>query len=302
MSHKRHKAVFVEAKVLGQLQDGSYEEILSTLDRAVAENQGAFGGESVLFATYPDRVIVLNEDGIFHSANYVIDDGIVRLGKPKRISVETLSEDDVVSRGVDAFTEGTMLADSMRGLMSLHPALTSSPLEQVRESLGQLFSRGRIWKKVIHEHKLQIGEYAWDADYGNLELTIRPLFGELFEEDDDEIDDGVRDVVVENLISLEGRLGEMLSRVHESHDSLTSSNTEMRDEDDDAILSQFDSYATDYMEHLGEVVESVSAAIRMVRDGGCVLCGAKVHDEIALRYRDFDLGGRFVRKVAQAIA
>jgi len=302
MGRFKDKAMFVEAKVLGKLQEGSYEEILSLLDRAVAESDGLFGGDAVLFSTYPGSAIVLSEDGAFYSVNYVLNDGIVKFRNPRKVDISVLSEDDIVARGVDSFSDEGTLAESLRGMMSLRNMGITSPLGQVSQDLGRLFSGGRIWKKVIHEHRQRIGQFAWDADYGKLEVSIRPMFTSFLESGDlDEEDaDNIRGNILESLSKLEGKIGELLSRVQDSYESLVAGNVQMRSDEDDSVRSQFESFASDYIDHMGDVMEAVSGAISEMRDTGCVLCGAKVHDEVARRYRDFDLGGRFVRKVSEA--
>jgi hypothetical protein len=300
MGRFKDKAMFVEAKVLEKLQEGSFEEILSLLDRAVAESDGMFGGDAVLFSTYPGSVIVLSEDGSFYSVNYVLNDGVVKFRNARKIDVAVLSEDDIVSRGVDSFSDKGTLAESLRSMMSLRNMGASSPLGQVSEDLGRLFSRGRLWKKVVHEHRQRIGQFAWDADYGKLEVSIRPLFAQFLENGDVDEDEDIRGDVLESLSVLEGKIGEMLSRVQDSYESLVTGNVQMRSEEDDSVRSQFESFASDYIDHMGDVMETVSGAISEMRDTGCVLCGAKVYDEVARRYRDFDLGGRFVRKVSEA--
>ena len=72
------------------------------------------------------------------------------------------------------------------------------------------------------------------------------------------------------------------------------------DEDAAQHLSQFEEFYSDYISYLEEVSGRVSRAIGEARNGGCVLCAAIVHDEVAGRYKDMNLAARFVRKVSDS--
>ena len=292
----RKNAVIVEAKVLNELQRGSYEELLQSLDALVNENKNLFGDrESALFASYQSHMIVMNEDGKFFRAAFSNNDGIVSFGSIIPIDVTVLSENSVVSQGVDTFLEGGSLADGLRGAVSISAGHDKSLMQQTHDELNRLFSGGQIWRSYVSEHKDRVQSFSWDADYGALDLGIEPMYAGLLEGDDADNED--RKSVIASLLHLERRLSECLSGVESAYGKYQESTTGTRDDETDEILSKFESFAFDYIEHLVCVSKFVSGAITEGKEG-CILCTALVHDEIANRFQELELGGRFVRKVS----
>jgi len=296
MDHPKGTMI-VEAKVLFGLQQGSYEELLQALDQAVAENQEMFGAsDSVLFASFPKYIVVMNEGGQFFKVAFENKDGVVVLGESKTIDVSVLSEDELASMAVDKYFDGGSLAESLREIVKLRRnPIAESPLEKVEQSLLKLFSGGQIWRKHISEKREQVGRFAWDANFGKLEIDIRPVFGELI--DEDELDEDSREQVVESLLALEGRLHSRLTSVQEAYEKYQRETSDMRDDEADSLLSQFESFAMNYIDHLAEISSFVSRSVQESNEG-CIICAAFVHDEVAKRFKELELGGRFVRKIS----
>lgn len=299
MSHKEYRAskMFAEAKVLEKLTIGSFEDLLSRLDSLITEDDDRFGGNAILYATYPDKVIVLAEDGTFHSAAYTIRDGVISFGEIAPLSIQTFSEADIAARGVDAFYSGDSLAEGMRSMMDMCARVEQTPMAKLEVALEKLFSGGKIWKRKIHEHRNYIGQFAWDADYGKLEDVVSPIFEGLIGFPEDITEEQGAEIMAA-LVVLEGRLHEMWHEAEEAYKGQQDKTSGLRGEEDDGVLSQYEAFVSNYIEYLGEVANFVSKSIKRATEGGCVACAAKVHDEVASRYRDLDLGGRFVRKVA----
>jgi len=291
MSHGKNDMI-VEAKVLHDLQKGSYEELLQSLDRAVIENQDLFGDDAVLFASHLDRVIVINEGGQFFSANYTNRDGVIRFGKVDELDVNAVTEESIVASAVDNFFEGESLAEGLKGLMDLRQGIDESPIAKTRESLSRLFGGGRLWRRYVDEHSERVSNFAWDADYGSLKIDVRPIFSD---RGSDVIED--EQEVMSALINLERRLVESLNKTTEIYKAYQEETKDLRSDEADQVLSRFESFASDYIDHLTEVSNFASNAVRRGRDGN-VSCAAITHDEIAARFKELELGGRFVRKVS----
>jgi len=280
------------------LQKGSYEELLQSLDREVSENQHLFGeDDAVLFATHADHVVVLNEGGAFFKVPFTRKDGLVKLGKPTAIPVRTLSESQIVSDGVNSFFSDGSLADSLRSIINLRKEAATSPLEKVETELAEIFSGGQIWRKKVSESASDIAPFAWDANLGSLKINVRPVFADLIEGDEPPDGDEIREDVVKALLSLEGRLSATLSKTRGAFEKYQECTQEPRDEEADSTMSQFDSFAGDYLEHVSEISKYVASTLREGREG-CIACMAFVHDEIAKRFKELELGSRFIRKVS----
>lgn len=299
MGHTK-KTMIVEAKVLYELQRGSYEELLQGLDRAVAEHQELFGdSDAVLFASYPRHAIVANEDGQFFKVDFKNNDGVVELGRVSPVDVSVLSEDEVVSRGIDSFFEGGSMADSLRGMVSVPRRLSESPLAKMESRLAVLFAGGQIWRTYIGENRERIGSFAWDAGYGTLKIDVRPVFKDLLGEDEPSED--ARGAVRDELGNLERRLNRQLAEVKADFERYQERTADLHDEESDETMARFESFAADYIDHLTEIAGFVSSVVRESKDG-CIACAAFVHDEVAKRFKELDLGGRFVRKVSAQLS
>jgi hypothetical protein len=295
MGHNK-KTMIVEAKVLYELQRGSYEELLQGLDRAVAENQELFGdSDAVLFASYPRHAIVANEDGQFFKVGFKNNDGVIELGEASPVDVNVLSEDEVVSKGVDSFFEGGSMADSLRGMVRSTKTVSESPLAKMESRLAVLFAGGQIWRTYIGENRERIGAFAWDAGYGSLKIDVRPVFNAMLEDGDP--DEDMREPVREELMNLERRLHRHLSEVKADFERYQENTADMRDDEADETMARFEAFAADYIDHLTEIADFMSSAVRESNEG-CIACAAFVHDEVAKRFKELDLGGRFVRKVS----
>lgn len=288
--------MIVEAKVLYELQRGSYEELLQSLSRTICENSDKFGGDAVLFASFPDNAFVVNKSGEFFKIGFKNKNGIVQLGEASHLDVKVISEDEVTAKAVDDYFNGKSLADSLRSIVNLQERIENgSPFERAKTSLAVLFSGGQIWRKYLSENMERIGLFAWDAELGNLKLDVQPMFGNILE---GESESGDVAEVTNSLMVLENKLFECLNKVRKSFKKYQSRTVGARDENSDETMVRFESFSGDYLDHLSEIAEFVSGSIKELNDGSCVVCAALVHDEVAKRYKDLELGGRFIRKVS----
>jgi hypothetical protein len=295
------KELLIEAKVLEKMQGGSYEERLSMLDKAVNENSGMFGdGDSVLFSTFDDKVTVVNESGTFYSAGYKIRDGAVKFSAPTVMDVDVLSEENLPAKAVDDFFESGSVSSKLRGLVQMHKPVEPGLLGEAQSELDVLFSGGKLWKRIMEEHKDKISGYGWDVKYGKLDVGVHPAFLEVLTGDDSEISEDIADEIQMGLTDLEVRLLDQLNSVTEAVEIYQVKTSGMTGDEAGQVLSQFEGFASDYIEYLEAVSGRVSRAISEMNDGGCALCAALVHDEVAQRYKDMDLAGRFVRKISDS--
>jgi hypothetical protein len=293
------KNMIIEAKVLYKLQRGSYEELLQALDQAVSENQEMFGdSEAVLFASHVGSIVVMNEDGGFFSVKYANKDGVVLLKESKALDVGTVSENEIASSGIDQFFDGKSLAESLRDLVNIREIEASdSAVSRVRDALSKLFAGGQIWRKHVEEHKQRIGAFAWDADYGSVKIDVRPVFGDIADGSETEFTEDLRGEILTELLSLERRLYESLARTKDAFEAYYGQTSGMHDEETGETLVRFEGFASDYIDHLTEVTDFVSSSVCR-GEGGEIVCAAIVYDEVALRFKELELGGRFIRKVS----
>ena len=289
----RGNEVIIEEKVLSELRDGSLEQTISLVEEAVRESD-KFGNSPNPFSTHEKKVIVYNEDNEFFSARYYIEDGgIVKLSHVKPLDVGALKKEDVASRGVDGFMEGISLRESLLGLVQIIGQEAPVPLADMEVKVDRLFAGGGIWRKHLGENKDKIAAFGWDADYGDLKVENEPLFTNSTKE---ELEEG-RPELIAALARLEKRLANVQAKTSESFKKYQGKTQSPHDPNDSNVLVQFESFCQDYLSHSAKVLELVSEAIRDSGEG-CVECSAFVHDQVIMRMRELELGGRFIQKVS----
>jgi len=205
-----------------------------------------------------------------------------------------LSESDVVTKGVEGFFQGGSLSEGLRGVINLRKSHKESLLEKTQQALSVLLSGGKVWRDRLAQNKENISSFAWDAEFGDLKIDM-PVFGEMLEADD--VGDDILKQVIEGLMVLEQRLFRRLNQVKIAYEDYQQQTLDMRDDERDEVMSQFESFTSDYIDHLSEIANFVSEAV-LESHGNCVDCSVLVHDEVAKVYKELELGGRFVRKIA----
>lgn len=291
------KGLVVEARAIKDLRHGSFEDLIADMDRSVFESS-QFGDNPVLFSTHSDHIVVLNEDGIFFSAKYGVKDEKILLSNVQQIEINVMTEDELVNNGIDKFYDSSSLLQNLRMLVDMR---LDESVDRARGDLNVLFSHGEIWRKYVRENEDQIGAYAWDAGLGSLDLGVSQKFEDICggEVADDDLESR-REEVLDSLVGLESRLHRRYLKAKEAFEEFHRS-TDMRDPEADEVLSRFEAFAENYLDHLLEMSNYASKAVVEGRDG-CVVCSAMIHDSFAKHFRDIELGGRFVQKVSSEFA
>jgi hypothetical protein len=243
-------------------------------------------------------VVVVNGDAKFLSAKYSIGDGfVINFGEPKMLDVKLVSEEDIVSNSVQSFLDGKSLHEGLKGLVGLVGSDPGSAFSEMLNRLKMLFSKGGLWRNSLKGREEEVGGFAWDADYGDLNIFSDPIFEHLYEGDTDVDLEEYRDDVRDRLINLESRIVKILGLATGAFEEFRHKASAVRDYESDSVLSQFDAFSEDYLSHLSDVGTVVSEAVRDSGDG-CVQCSALVHDEVVKRMKELELGGRFIRKTS----
>lgn len=294
MGHKKN-AMFVEASVVSKFCEGSYEERLQILEDTVGDNSDMFGGgEIALLASHPDYVAVVNDSGQFFSASYVIEDGVVSLGKVTSMNVGVMNEDEIVKKGVDDFFESGSLASGLRSIAGMDGDQTNSmsPMERATKDMERLFKEQRHWQQVIADNRDKVLSEMEDSD----ELSIENI-APVFEEEYKELSEEWREIVTAELVDMDEAIHSELASIEKEYETYQAGNeTSLRGEREDEMLSLFEAFASDFIEHFSEVARYVSGAVVESRKS-CVTCAAMVHDEIATKLGEMAIAGRFVRQM-----
>jgi len=286
----------VRANVLAQLASGSLEERMTAVDRALEEQ---FEDQVALIATFQDRAIYLTENGDFVSIKYVLGkDGVVRFMQSESLSVPMIDGDDISGDVVSGYLRDGSLTEGLREVVMASLRSNKSPFERTKEATGVLFSGGSLWRKQVNENREKYAKMVFDGSMGSTKLDTRPMFGSVYSENTTEEElEGHRGDVMKALAQIEGRLTRLSVQTEEEFEKYQQKAGGNRDGDADQILSRFEGFARDYLDHLSTVGGFVSENIRGGKSG-CVACAAYVHDEVARRMQDLELGGRLIQRLA----
>jgi hypothetical protein len=280
---KDKKTEIVEAKELERLLEGSYENLLQMISEAVEENENFFGGKARLFSTYADHVVVFVEGKGFLSCNYSMKSGIA-FTKLKEENVAFLSEDTLLTMGSEALLKGDKgkVSSVLRTLATINSTTTVS----VKDQVESVFDSQRTWMSYIcGDRKDAVTEYV-GGDIGSFD---RRYVGE----------DGSVDgyTLTRSLSDLSSRLGALNAKALSSIDEYREMTGEGRSVEEEAILSEFDSVAGDFLEAIDGAIDLVSVALSKAKAGDTELA-AKIHDRVAEQFGNLSLGSDFVSKMS----
>jgi len=301
MKHAHDRMMF-EAKELQKLVENSYEDLMTKVDNAIAESEDVFGKDATLLATYPNRAIVINENGKVFAVDYVVGHGHVKFGNKKELSVPTINQDNIAKKAVDSFFDGNSLAEGLKGLASSSFVKQPTPLEEVSTKLDILFSGGMLWRGFVKDNPSQMAQFAFDPKFGTPKIEVEAKFDQLYDgmTEDEELEAN-REEVVASLTKVSERLNKLFAKVRESYKAYKNNLPSDKTEDESAVLKHFESFSEDYIEDLERVFEFVSESVQD-SESNCVACLAFVHDEVAKRVTELELGERLIRKVSTEFA
>jgi len=292
----------VEAKTLEKIAVGSYENKLTAVNEAVEEDSDTFGGNALLLATFKDHVVVVNEDGQFFKSSYKIDDGgIVKFMTTESMDVPVVNPDNLAEeaakKAVDNFFTSGSLGENLLGIMSV-VSTKRTPLSETQERLDKLFEGGTLWRKHINKNRDKAVIHGWDYDLG-VPMDIHPRFENVCEGlvSEDDLKD-FEEETTSALMDLENNLVDIYENALVSYQNYKGIVAGMKidsDNEESLVLSGFEAFAEDYLDHMKEITKFVSEE---TKKEGCVTCMAFVHDEIARRSRELELAGRLIRKVS----
>ncbi len=286
--------MMIESKIIRQMSEGSYEERMTAIVNAIEETEDF--GKVALIATHPSRVIVLDEDGVFYSVGYMINnENHVRLKRPEPMDVSMMAPEEVSRTVVDDFFDGKSLRESVGRMVKQAIRKKKTEFEIVQENLSELLGAS-VWTEYLDENRSRMTAVAFDASLGSPIIESKPKFMQVYE-GQDEGTEGQRDEIIMALSKLESRLSRLYVVVAEGFDEYETIAGGDRDQEADQLLGQFEAFAEDYLMHLGKVGGFISESIGR-RAPSCAACAALVYDRIAERVVDLELGGRLIRKIS----
>jgi len=297
----------VDADFLAKLVDGSYETAVGAVDEAVEANAELFNGtaESIrTIATYPDHMIVANEEGEFFRGKWSLDeDNEVVLSDIQEIEVPVYEADTMGTQVRDEALQttkeimaGRVPEERLRALYRL----VKSGVRLTAEGVEDLFNKQtwfeEDWFKAVEEKKHEIRSFL-GAEVVRLEVP-KPQFEALLKDgvDEDQAENH-RDSVIAALKKLKAAFANMRSRTALA--CQVTENHRLRDGGGDSMTaSDFVEFVIGYTEDLDRVLGIINDAMAVSGDG-CVKCLARVHDGIADQAFEWTLAAAFAEKLAR---
>ena len=282
----RDMRTVIEASELARLFEGSLESKLQAISDAVHENKSFFGGKPHLFSTHDDHLVVFVEGrDIFVTCEYSMGDG-VSFSKLEEANVDVLSEDTLLSTGVEQVASG----GSLRSVLS---ALVSMPFvkqESIDDKMEKVFDANRPWFKYIKGgNRRSIEEFSFSD-------TEMVSIGRRYVGEEGSVE-GV--TITRSFSDLSSKLSEMNALSKESFDNYKEATGTGRSVEVEATLSVFDEVAADFLDTLDEVLDLVSVGVAKAKEGKSV--AAKIHDKVAEQLGNLHLGSQFVTKMAEEL-
>jgi hypothetical protein len=283
---KDRKTEIVEAKELERLLKGSYENLLQAISEAVEENEKFFGGKAHLFSTYADHVVVFVEGKGFLSCNYSMKSGKsgIAFTELKEEKVAVLSEDTLLTMGSEALLKGDK--DRVSSILRTLATINSTTTVPVKDHIESVFDNQRTWMSYIcGDRKDAVTEYV-GGDVGSFD---RRYVGE----------DGSVDgyTLTRSLSDLSSKLGALNAKALSSMDDYREMTGDGRSVEEEAVLSEFDSVAGDFLEAIDSAIDLVSVALSKAKAGDTDFA-AKIHDRVAEQIGNLTLGSDFVSKMS----
>lgn len=296
----------VDSEFLAKLLDGSFETAMGKVDEAILARPELFGGDDGsdvrTIGTFLDHAIVLNSDGEFFRADFVVseDTGAIELGQVERLEVpvKEASELGAQAREESRLAVEALLAGDEDGanvhMGSLYEMVRSGvrvTAEGVEDDFLEFFSEEPAWLKALRENESSVVSFV--GAEARREYPA-PKF------------DGVELDGVQSRAAV----GAALSRLHESLRELQESVVDARSVDEESRLhvessedasmaaQSFFDFVTEYGTDLDDTIALVEDAMA-VREDGTLGSLARVHDGVAARMRDMGLAAAFSEKFAR---
>lgn len=307
----------VPARLIQEILNGSYEQLIEGISQSAAEQYLLFGAECPedvhLVATFSHHAIVANEDGdFFRTTIKQTDDGDHAFVKVEEIDVpviRTWAEQqsfvgDAASDAVRALMAGDIshARNQVRALMqSSDLVVAPDPLKEVDSYLSGLFDEERSWRRVYAENRSHIHRFLWGASGVAFRDGPRPKYMELYAGDGIEESDQYTDAVQTDLSILADRLAglwELISGTYGNYDSEMSG---FKGVEVAGIAENFEVFASDFMSELQSVHRLVEQASKD-NDPATVVPRAMIYDKVSAKYPDIEIAAKLVQRAAVELA
>lgn len=307
----------VPARLIQEILNGSYEQMIESLSRAAADHHTVFNAESPedvhLVATFPHHVIVANEEGEFFRATIKrTDDGnhsFVQIEEFEVPIIKTWEQQqafvsEAASDAVRALLAGDIehARNQVRALVrSSDLVVAPDPLAETDQYLSNLFDEDRAWRRVYFENRNHIHRFLWGASGVAFRDAPRPKYAELYHGDGVEEAEQYNLAVQTDLSLLAERLASLWERIAESYGGYDAKMSGFKGVEIAGLAENFETFASDFVKELQSVYSLVEQASKD-SDPATVVPRALIYDKVSVKYPDIEIGSKLVQRTAVELA
>lgn len=298
----------VDGNFLGKLLSGSFEVAMGSVEEAVSENAGLFGGEDEtqvrVIGTYPDHIVVVNKDGEFYRCEWKIEGDAAVLSGIHQIDVPIVEGEvqrsairsrykEAVSAILECKTEEA--EEKLKELLDLVNSgvpMTAESVEKVFVESTSAFSNAD-WIRSVRDNAGKLREWVGSearADYPR--VMFEHLTSDSVEES---VADASRSDVVSAIRNVQSFLADLNVQTAPARMVVESVNGSAENREWVSDLVLFTEGFTEALDDMSSIVEDVIA----VAEDGCVKCLARLHDGIATQMDEWSIAAAFTSKMAR---
>ncbi len=286
---------------LRPLLEDSFEKLKSRLEVLIKrDSEKIFGSqvEAKVVATFPDRAIVVSNNGKSVEIRFEAVNKSIRLLKCEELTTSTHSAlvKTEAMKAADCLLQGNLI-EARAGILKLAPfveAKSSQHDAQLVDSLIAFRKAVRPWHVLYLEKSTKIKREVLDESVkiDNDRISVR--FRSLYEGGMPETEiPTYSDLVTDNLSDLIGISSHLGKEVETAVQILRTKGIE------DTAVSSLASFGADLAEDLRSISQTATQALRRVNRTECL---ARLFDSIASDFRDREIASSYVIKMVKRLA
>jgi hypothetical protein len=302
----------IPASEIKRLSEGSYEQLISRLEEAVAkDSKRIFGSvqETELISTFPGHAIVLGENGDFRQIRFEsAQDGNLAITAIQEVAVPHFTKNNLnefvereASLVVDSFMRGglTEAWSRLRGIIPYVEGDRKYSEEKLLSVMMESVRASRPWKTLFEEKQSEIKRVLWE-DLAELDQNrLRAKFIKIY--DGDLIEDnreGYKGLVESDLNYLSKRARALLCMIESAEQTVRPVLKSLKESGKDDILTTFGAFTEDLIDDLGricDIVDSRCSNLHTISNLG------KLYDTLAEELYIYEVAGLFIDKTARRL-
>jgi hypothetical protein len=287
------KDLLFPGEALERLLEGSYEQRIAQMDRALGElNLELFESDDDyhLVGTFPKAAVVVSKSGRFKRIVFEkTEEGLIARVEEEAVPIISKEEANAVLNEAAQDVVGDLLEgqNTSERLLLLADKVGSRPLSEgdtVDKAVASIGSP-RPWRQIYEEKK---DVFYREVGAGAEEVVgkVKPTFARLYEtEQDEEFLEKFLPLVREKLKKLAESLDDLAFAVESSLESLS----------DCFVDRGFAFFVADLAADLKVLEETASNAVIQLTESDSM---GRLYDTIAAEFSSYELAGRFVQEVA----